>query len=32
MAFATISVLLVIIIFVLLQKNLAEGLVSGSVK
>ncbi|WP_018930573.1 carbohydrate ABC transporter permease [Gracilibacillus lacisalsi] len=32
MAFATISVLPVIIIFVLLQKHLVEGLVSGSVK
>ncbi|MGP4038704.1 carbohydrate ABC transporter permease [Gracilibacillus sp. D59] len=32
MAFATISVTPVIIIFVLLQKHLVEGLVSGSVK
>ncbi|UOQ84033.1 carbohydrate ABC transporter permease [Gracilibacillus salinarum] len=32
MAFATISVLPVIIIFVSLQKHLVEGLVSGSVK
>ncbi|MCK0470103.1 carbohydrate ABC transporter permease [Halalkalibacter sp. APA_J-10(15)] len=32
MAFATISVLPVIVIFVLLQKQLVEGLVSGSVK
>ncbi|MGP4039764.1 carbohydrate ABC transporter permease [Gracilibacillus sp. D59] len=32
MAFATISVLPVIIIFVILQKQLVKGLVSGSVK
>ncbi|UOQ91829.1 carbohydrate ABC transporter permease [Halobacillus shinanisalinarum] len=32
MAFATISVLPVIIIFILLQKHLVKGLVSGSVK
>lgn len=32
MAFATISVLPVIVIFVILQKHLVEGLVSGSVK
>ncbi|GAE92771.1 alpha-xyloside ABC transporter [Gracilibacillus boraciitolerans JCM 21714] len=32
MSFATISVIPVIIIFILLQKHLVEGLVSGSVK
>lgn len=32
MAFATISVLPVIIIFILLQKKIVEGLVSGSIK
>ncbi|MDI3410854.1 hypothetical protein QKW52_13495 [Bacillus sonorensis] len=32
MAFAVISVLPVILIFVLLQKQLVKGLVSGSIK
>lgn len=32
MAFATISILPVVIIFILLQKHIVEGLVSGSVK
>ncbi|MEI3599245.1 MULTISPECIES: carbohydrate ABC transporter permease [unclassified Oceanobacillus] len=32
MAFATVSILPVIVIFILLQKHIVEGLVSGSVK